>query len=97
MNNVVEHIMPNRTEKKHKELVGIVKSDKMNKTIVVKVARKKRHSVYSKVITVTKNVKAHDEDNVCKVGDKVRLIESSPYSKDKRWRLLEVLDNFIKA
>lgn len=70
---------------------GTVVSDKMQKTIVVSVERKKKHRLYHKVVTVTDRYKAHDEDNSCKLGDIVRIEEARPMSKDKRWRVIEVL------
>jgi small subunit ribosomal protein S17 len=70
---------------------GTVVSDKMQKTIVVSVERKKKHRLYHKVVTVTERYKAHDEDNTCKLGDVVRIQECRPLSKDKRWRVVEVL------
>jgi small subunit ribosomal protein S17 len=73
-------------------LMGQVVSDKMDKTIVVAIARRKLHRLYKKFVSMTKKVKAHDEANECKVGDMVRVIESRPLSKDKRWRLLEIVE-----
>jgi small subunit ribosomal protein S17 len=70
---------------------GTVVSDKMDKTIVITVVRKKKHPLYHKVMSVTERYKAHDEDNTCKLGDVVRITECRPMSKDKRWRLIEVL------
>lgn len=70
---------------------GTVVSDKMQKTIVVSVERKKKHRLYHKVVTVTERYKAHDEDNTCKLGDVVRIQECRPMSKDKRWRVVEIL------
>ena len=70
---------------------GTVVSDKMQKTIVVSVERKKKHRLYHKVVTVTDRYKAHDEDNSCKLGDLVRIQEARPMSKDKRWRVIEIL------
>jgi small subunit ribosomal protein S17 len=70
---------------------GTVVSDKMDKTIVITVVRKKKHPLYHKVMSVTERYKAHDEDNECKLGDVVRITECRPMSKDKRWRLIEVL------
>lgn len=70
---------------------GTVVSDKMDKTIVITVVRKKKHPLYHKVMSVTERYKAHDEDNKCKLGDVVRITECRPMSKDKRWRLIEVL------
>jgi small subunit ribosomal protein S17 len=75
-----------------KVMTGQVVSDKMEKTIVVAIRRRKLHRLYKKFVTLTKKVKAHDENNECKVGDVVRVIESRPLSKDKRWRVLEVVE-----
>jgi small subunit ribosomal protein S17 len=72
--------------------VGIVKSDKMDKTIVVAVESKTLHPLYKKYITRTKKVKAHDETNEAKTGDKVRVVECRPISKEKCWRLSAVLE-----
>jgi len=74
-----------------KQRIGIVVSDKMNKTRVVKVERLMRHHTYKKIIKKSTKFKVHDEKNTSKTGDKVRIIETRPLSKDKRWRLLEVL------
>jgi small subunit ribosomal protein S17 len=73
-----------------KERVGIVSSSKMDKTIVVTVDRLARHKRYKKVIKISKNYYAHDENNTAKVGDEVRISETRPTSKLKRWRLVEV-------
>ncbi len=70
---------------------GTVVSDKMQKTVVVSVERKKKHRLYHKVVTVTERFKAHDNDDSCKLGDVVRIEESRPMSKDKRWRVIEIL------
>ena len=75
-----------------KERQGIVVSDKMDKTIVVKVASYDPHPKYKKIIETNKNYKAHDENNVCGIGDKVEVMETRPLSKDKRWRLVNVLE-----
>ena len=72
-------------------LTGEVVSDKMDKTIVVAINSRKLHRLYKKYIRVTKKVKAHDERNECHMGDTVRVIESRPLSKEKRWRVLEIL------
>ena len=72
--------------------VGRVKSDKMNKTVVVTVDYSRRHRLYSKVMTRTSAFKAHDENNECKVGDLVRIEESRPISKDKRWVVREIIE-----
>ncbi len=74
-----------------KTLTGIVVSDKMDKTVVVRVERLVRHPVYHKTVKRRKKFKAHDETNQCGVGDKVLIIESRPMSRDKRWRVKEVL------
>ena len=63
----------------------------MDKTVVVVVTNTRRHPLYGKVIRVSKNYKAHDEDNVCKIGDRVRIVESRPYSKDKHFRVETIL------
>lgn len=76
---------------KKKVLQGIVVSDKMEKTAVVRVLRTIQHPLYKKTLRKTKNYKIHDEENTCGVGDQVRLIECKPISKDKCWRLLEVV------
>lgn len=78
--------------KKKKEFVGIVKSDKMDKTIVVTIATRKLHKLYKKYLTRTKKVKAHDEKNDAHVGDKVRVIECRPVSKEKHWKLVEIIE-----
>ena len=72
--------------------VGIVVSDKMQKTIVVAVEGKKKHPLYGKVLKVTNKFKAHDENNDAKVNDKVLIMETRPLKKQKRWRLVEVLE-----
>ena len=71
---------------------GLVVSDKMDKTVVVAVERLKRHPLYGRVQRVTKRFKAHDETNDCKVGDRVRIMETRPLSKDKNWRVLSILE-----
>jgi small subunit ribosomal protein S17 len=77
---------------RRKILVGCVTSDKMDKTIVVQVDRLKRHTLYGKVMRFHKKYKAHDEKNAAKIGDMVKIIESKPMSKEKRWALVEVLE-----
>jgi len=74
-----------------RRLVGVVASDKMEKTVVVRVVRTKRHRLYGKVIRVWKRYKAHDENNACQVGDRVRIVESRPLSKEKRWVVEEIV------
>lgn len=71
---------------------GTVVSDKMDKTAVVAVVRLKRHPLYGRVQRVTKRFKAHDETNECKVGDRVRIMETRPISKDKNWRVLDIVE-----
>lgn len=70
---------------------GVVVSDKMEKTVVVSVETMKRHPLYGKTVRTSKKYKAHDEENRCKVGDRVRIRESRPLSKDKRWVVEEIL------
>ncbi len=77
--------------KSRKTRVGLVVGDKMQKTVVVALQRRVQHPVYGKMITRTKKVKAHDEQNSAKTGDTVRIMETRPLSKDKRWRLVEIL------
>ena len=84
--------MPTGERGKRKTLTGVVASDKMDKTIVVMVNRLVRHPVYKKYIRKRTKVKAHDEKNECHVGDKVLLTETRPLSKEKRWRVKEVLE-----
>ncbi len=74
-----------------KVLSGEVVSDRMDKTITVKVERRIRHAIYERVIKRSKKYHAHDEQNQCQIGDQVRIIETRPLSKTKRWRLLEVV------
>lgn len=76
-----------------KVLIGLVTSDKMEKTVVVQVTRMKRHPLYGKVIRRHKRYKAHDEQNQAKVGDTVRIIESRPISKEKRWVVTDILES----
>ena len=75
-----------------KTLIGRVKSDKMDKTIVVAIEDSVKHPLYNKVIKRTYNLKAHDEKNEAKVGDRVKVMETRPLSKDKRWRLVEIVE-----
>jgi small subunit ribosomal protein S17 len=75
-----------------KSRTGLVVSDKMEKTVVVAIERRVPHPIYGKMITRTKRLKAHDEENSAKVGDTVRIVETRPLSKDKRWRLVEIID-----
>jgi small subunit ribosomal protein S17 len=74
-----------------KTRVGLVVSDKMEKTVVVAIERRVPHPVYGKMMTRTTRLKAHDEENAAKAGDMVRIMETRPMSKDKRWRLVEIV------
>ncbi len=75
-----------------KTRTGLVVSDKMDKTIVVTIEDNVRHPLYKKIIKRTVKLKAHDEKNECRVGDRVSIMETRPLSKDKRWRLVEILE-----
>ncbi|AOT71177.1 30S ribosomal protein S17 [Geosporobacter ferrireducens] len=77
---------------RRKTRVGRVVSDKMEKTIVVAVEDFVRHPLYGKAVKRTKKFKAHDENNECRIGDKVRIMETRPLSKDKRWRLVRIVE-----
>ena len=75
-----------------KTRVGLVTSDKMDKTIVVSIVDNVKHPLYGKIVKRTYKLKAHDENNECKVGDRVRVMETRPLSKDKRWGLVEIIE-----
>ena len=75
-----------------KQRTGVVVSDKMDKTIVVAIKTKVKHPLYGKTVNRTTRLKAHDEKNECGIGDTVRIMETRPLSKDKRWRLVEILE-----
>jgi small subunit ribosomal protein S17 len=75
-----------------KTRVGKVVSDKMDKTIVVAIETSVKHPLYKKIVKSTYKLKAHDENNECKTGDKVKVMETRPLSKDKRWRLVEIVE-----
>ncbi len=75
-----------------KTRTGIVVSDKMDKTVVVEVRTKVRHPLYGKMVNKTTKFKAHDENNDCGIGDTVRIMETRPLSKDKRWRVVEIIE-----
>lgn len=77
---------------KRKVLYGKVVSDKMDKTVVVAVETLVRHPLYQRTIRRTNKFKAHDEENACRVGDKVKMMETRPLSKEKRWRVVEILE-----
>jgi small subunit ribosomal protein S17 len=78
--------------KLRKERTGVVVSNSMDKSIIIAVKRKVKHPIYGKFINRTKKLMAHDEDNTCKVGDTVRISETRPLSKNKSWRLVEVIE-----
>jgi len=82
---------------KRRTKVGRVVSDKMDKTVVVSVERLQRHPIYKRVIRRSTKFKAHDEENAARVGDSVRIEESRPLSRDKRWRLVEILGHGAEA
>lgn len=75
-----------------KTRIGVVVSDKMDKTVVVAVERKVRHPLYGRIMRRTTRLKAHDEVNQCSIGDRVRIMETRPLSKDKRWRVTEIVE-----
>jgi len=75
-----------------KTMVGLVSSDKMDKTVVVSVVNNVKHPEYGKIVKRTYKLKAHDENNECRVGDRVRVMETRPLSKDKRWRVVEIVE-----
>ena len=75
-----------------KTRVGLVTSDKMDKTIVVSIVDNVKHPLYGKIVKRTYKLKAHDENNECKIGDRVKVMETRPLSKDKRWRLVEIVE-----
>ena len=83
--------MENRTSSR-KTRVGLVVSDKMDKTVVVAIADRVAHPLYKKIVKRTYKLKAHDEQNSCGVGDRVRVMETRPLSKDKRWRVVEIIE-----
>ena len=80
-----------KVQGKRRSKVGRVISDKMDKTVVVSVERLRRHPIYKRVVRLSSKFKAHDEENSAKVGDTVRIEESRPLSRDKRWRVIEVV------
>ncbi|MBP3815916.1 MAG: 30S ribosomal protein S17 [Firmicutes bacterium] len=77
---------------RRKSKVGVVVSDKMDKTVVVAIEDFVRHPLYGKAVKRTKKLKVHDENNECNIGDKIRIMETRPLSKDKRWRLVGVVE-----
>ena len=82
-------------KERRRRLVGTVTSDAMDKTVVVSVERKYRHSLYEKVIRSIKKYLAHDENNDCRIGDKVQIVETRPYSRRKRWAVEEILERAV--
>ena len=89
-NPVVEGTVDERSARKVR--VGLVVSDKMDKTVVVSVEDRVKHALYGKVLRRTSKLKAHDEQNDCGVGDRVRIMETRPLSATKRWRVVEILE-----
>ena len=83
---------PDTQRSTRKSRIGVVVSDKMQKTVVVAIERRVAHPVYGKMVTRTTRLKAHDENNDAKAGDKVRIMETRPMSKDKRWRVVEIVE-----
>ena len=83
--------MENRTSSR-KTRVGLVVSDKMDKTVVVAIADRVAHPLYKKIVKSTYKLKVHDENNECGIGDRVRVMETRPLSKDKRWRVVEIIE-----
>lgn len=89
MKTVISHLPKER----RRQVIGVVVSDKMEKTIVVRVDRRALHSLFRKYVTLSKRFKVHDQDQLAKIGDTVRIIESRPISKDKKWRLSQILES----
>ncbi len=87
-----EQAMEQNVRGYRKTRTGVVVSDKMDKTIVVAIRTKVRHPLYGKMVNRTRKFKAHDEENACGIGDTVKIMETRPLSKDKRWRLVEILE-----
>ncbi len=79
-------------KERRRRLVGVVTSDKMDKTVVVTVERRYRHPLYKKVVRSVKKYMAHDEENACRTGDRVQIVESRPYSRRKRWTVEKILE-----
>ncbi len=78
-----------------KVMIGTVTSNKMDKTVVVSVETSVKHKLYGKIVKRTYKLKAHDEENICQIGDKVKVMETRPLSKDKRWRVVEVVEKAV--
>ncbi len=79
----------------HKRFIGVVVSNKMDKTVVVKVVRRFAHPIYKKYVSRSKKFHAHDERNECNIGDEVMIVESRPYSKTKRWRVMKIVKRAV--
>ncbi len=88
----MEEATNNLTRKSRKTRIGLVSSNKMEKTITVQVERKVKHPIYGKFVKKTSKFTAHDANNECNIGDTVRIMETRPLSKNKRWRLVEVIE-----
>jgi small subunit ribosomal protein S17 len=84
-------LTPPKARRRRSVKVGVVTSNKMNKTVVVSVERRVPHPLYRRIVTRTSNFLAHDEKNACTIGDTVSIVETRPLSKRKRWRLLEIV------
>ena len=84
-----------QTRNLRKTMIGTVKSNKMDKTVVVAVERNVKHNVFGKIVKKTYTLKAHDENNSCQIGDKVKVMETRPLSKDKRWRVVEIVEKAV--
>jgi small subunit ribosomal protein S17 len=80
-------------KQRRRVLVGRVMSNRMDKTVVVQVERRRRHKLYGKVFTTRTKFKAHDPENACQIGDLVSIVESRPLSREKRWRVTEILES----
>lgn len=80
-----------------KILIGEVTSDKMDKTIVLKVERQVRHPIFNKMLRKTKKYKAHDHKNECRIGDKAQIMETRPLSKDKKWRVVKIITKAVEV
>ena len=91
MENEKTPVAPSKTSLRKNVKVGVVTSNKMNKTVVVSVERRVPHPLYRRIVTRTSKFLAHDEKNACAIGDTVSIVETRPLSKRKRWRLLEIV------
>jgi len=92
MTEIAENAEKSVSRAARKTRIGLVVSDKMEKTVVVSIERRVQHPVYGKMVRRTKRLKAHDETNDAKTGDTVRIMETRPMSKDKRWRVVEIVE-----